>query len=123
MTKQTLTGLSTEMMRLSSDTIMRYPGGLGFWLLGLVWCILVLVGVIGPSGKMESCDLDLEWVEIRQVALGLGRSLHTVDGWVRKGRGGVKLRSRREGSRRYGRTLVDGGSQVDGQSSSEAGDV
>ena len=101
MTKQTLTGLSTEMMRLSSDTIMRCPGGLGFWLLGLVWCILVLVGVIGPSGKMESCDLDLEWVEIRQVALGLGRSLHTVDGWVRKGRAGVKLRSRREGSRRW----------------------
>jgi len=56
---------------------------------------------IGPSGKMESCDLDLEWVEIRQVALGLGRSLHTVDGWVRKGRAGVKLRSRREGSRRW----------------------
>jgi len=118
MTKQTLTGLSTEMMRLSSDTIMRCPGGLGFWLLGLVWCILVLVGVIGPSGKMESCDLDLGVGRDKAGSLGV-RSESSHGGWLGKeGSRGVKLRSRR-----YGRTLVDGGSQVDGQSSSEAGDV
>lgn len=48
-----------------------------------------------------------EWVEIGLVAKELGRSLYTVDGWARKGRGGRKLGKRRRGSRKFGRTMVD----------------
>jgi len=48
-----------------------------------------------------------EWVEIGLVAQELGRSLHTVNGWAKKGRGGVRLGKRRQGSRYKGRVLVD----------------
>ena len=49
----------------------------------------------------------VEWVEIGLVAQELGRSLHTVNGWAKNGRGGVKLGKRREGSRKFGRVMVD----------------
>ena len=71
-----------------------------------------VVHIILGRGSMGMCSMaeGIEgeaWCEIGLVAQELDRSLYTVDGWVRKGRAGVKLRSRREGSRRYGRTLVD----------------
>ena len=82
-----------------------------------------VVHIILGRGSMGMCSMaeGIEgeaWCEIGLVAQELDRSLYTVDGWVRKGRAGVKLRSRREGSRRYGRTL-DGYGQGDGPGGTE----